>query len=232
MQKNPLNKLHDFDLWSNKHSKNYESNNYSKGLAGFCMRKGHSVLENKFNSSYYFKDTLEVGAGSGVHFEYINHGYDKYIFSDANISMLDLAKSKYNSKNLSFLSEDAKNLSFADNSFDRVIACHVLEHLSNPIASLMEWHRVSRPDGIISILLPCDPGLIWRLGRNFGPRRNFKKLGLPYDFIMANEHINSITNLVAIIRYLFEDIDEDWWPLSFPSSDLNLFYCVHINVKK
>jgi SAM-dependent methyltransferase len=50
---------------------------------------------------------------------------------------------------------DADRLSaFADESQDFVIASHVLEHLANPLAMLVDIHRVLRPGGLLVLLLP------------------------------------------------------------------------------
>jgi SAM-dependent methyltransferase len=42
----------------------------------------------------------------------------------------------------------------ADQSQDFVIASHVLEHVANPIALLVDCHRVLRPGGTLLVLLP------------------------------------------------------------------------------
>jgi SAM-dependent methyltransferase len=41
-----------------------------------------------------------------------------------------------------------------DGSQDFVIANHVLEHLSDPIGALKEWHRVLRSEGVLFLALP------------------------------------------------------------------------------
>ena len=54
---------------------------------------------------------------------------------------------------------------FADNSFDRITAIHVIEHLSDVIGSMEEFHRLLRPGGTLRIETPhytdyssfCDP---------------------------------------------------------------------------
>jgi|SRR6185503_8741170 len=43
---------------------------------------------------------------------------------------------------------------FADNSFDIVIAEHVLEHLDNVIRVVEEVHRISRPSGLFCVEVP------------------------------------------------------------------------------
>jgi ubiquinone/menaquinone biosynthesis C-methylase UbiE len=147
--------------------------------------------------------------------------------------MLNIARKKFcaevSSGSLVLEKQDATRLSYPDGSFDRLIATHVLEHLPEPVSVLREWNRVVRPGGIISIVLPCDPGFLWRLGRHLGPRRNAKKLGLAYDYLQAAEHINSIFNLVVFIRHHFESLNELWYPTRIPVPDLNLFYICHIN---
>ena len=45
----------------------------------------------------------------------------------------------------------------AADSYDAVLASHVLEHLANPLGSLAEWKRVVRPGGHI-LLVSSPPG--------------------------------------------------------------------------
>ncbi len=42
----------------------------------------------------------------------------------------------------------------ADGSFDVVIASHMVEHLANPVAALVEFRRVLRPGGRLVLLVP------------------------------------------------------------------------------
>jgi SAM-dependent methyltransferase len=54
---------------------------------------------------------------------------------------------------------------FADSSFDRITAIHVIEHLSDVIRTMEEFHRLLRPGGTLRIETPhytdysswCDP---------------------------------------------------------------------------
>jgi SAM-dependent methyltransferase len=41
-----------------------------------------------------------------------------------------------------------------DDSLDAVIACHVIEHLANPVAALREFERVLRPQGRLVLVVP------------------------------------------------------------------------------
>jgi ubiquinone/menaquinone biosynthesis C-methylase UbiE len=53
--------------------------------------------------------------------------------------------------NLSFATGDVYALEFGDESFDVVYAHQVLQHLSDPVAALVEMRRVLRPDGLLAV---------------------------------------------------------------------------------
>ena len=49
---------------------------------------------------------------------------------------------------------DACALPFRSHSLDYVVTSHVLEHVANPVAALLEWHRVLRSGGVIYMVVP------------------------------------------------------------------------------
>jgi ubiquinone/menaquinone biosynthesis C-methylase UbiE len=192
------------------------------------MRRSHELVEQAFGPDVVFERVLEVGAGSGVHIRSVKHAFNEYFLTDFSTDMLGHIEPTGNGGKVTVLAQDATSLSFPDDSFDRVIATHVLEHLYKPHQVLREWARVLKPGGTLSLVLPCDPGLMWRFGRYFGPRKQARKNGLAYDYVMAREHVNSITNLVTFVRYYFDERQEYWWPFRAPSTDLNLIYAVNV----
>ena len=209
----------------------YHARNYGGSLAARMMRRGHDLLERPFDADDMFPTVVEVGAGTGEHLPHVRHRFDRYFLTDLNPTRLADARASLPhdlAARVTVTSEDATRLSFADASVDRLIACHILEHLPNPHAVLREWHRVVCPGGVLSILLPCDPGMLWRTGRALGPRTAARRAGIEYDYWMAREHVNSIGNLVTLIRYYFETREETWFPAVLPSVDLNLFYLCQI----
>lgn len=211
---------------------NYQASNYDNSVAGRMMRSGHQYTERKFTNTDHFSRVLELGAGSGVHLAYIQHGFDEYILSDNSSNMLEqlekLAHKNYHASKISISLQDATQPAYPAASIDRIIATHLLEHLHQPHKVLRNWYDLLQNKGVLTLLLPCDPGLAWRFGRMLGPRRQAEKLGIAYDYWMAREHVNAINNLVAMIHYYFDNIQESWWPLLIPSMDINLFYVCHI----
>ena len=220
-----------YDDYVNQWADLYQDQNYDTGLTGYFLKKSHEWSETDFGPGVHFGRVLEVGAGTGMHLKFVRHAYDEYWITDRNQPLMDkitLPDAAGTHGKLCFAREDATQLTFPDASFDRVIATHVLEHLYQPHKVLREWIRVLKPGGVISLVLPCDPGVLWRIGRYAVARNKFVKAGLNYDYWMAREHVNPINNLVSLIRHYFPDVREQWLPCRVPSIDLNLFYIAHI----
>jgi len=86
---------------------------------------------------------------------------------------------------------------------------------------------------MLSISLPADPGILWRAGRfyikNFVISKSSSMSKSEYSYFHATEHINSIFNLISIIRYKYEGfISEQFLPFKIPLVDINLIYNVTI----
>ena len=228
------------DEWLSYRSKfnlTYDQLNYSNlDLQSWVMQRGHLFAEKGFSNAEHFSKVIEVGAGTGEHIRYINHGFDEYTITDSDSKVLGVARKKISNndglslKNIKYDLQDATTLDYSDDTFDRLIAVHVLEHLYYPHLVLKEWNRLVKPGGIITILIPTDPGMLWRFGRNLGPRNKANKSGIDYDYIMAREHVNSCHNLVSLIRHYFPTCENKWWPLGIALIDFNLFYIAHIKV--
>jgi SAM-dependent methyltransferase len=66
---------------------------------------------------------------------------------------------------------DRGTLPFRENTFEKVLVVHVIEHVADVIATLEEVHRVARPGGRIIVETPhytdfssfCDPTHRWHL---------------------------------------------------------------------
>ena len=199
------------------------------GLLGFAMRYCHRQLE-KFNRKKKYSKVLEVGAGSEPHIGYLKHDYDEYFIAETSSIVQEFYTEK---KNIKAYLYDGNNLPFEDNFFDRIIISHCLEHINNPEKFLFEMMSKLKEGGVLSISLPTDPGHLWRLGRlfikYFIAKKTYNISKEEYEYINATEHINSIFNLISLIRYNFKNqIDESFLPFKIKLVDMNLFYNVHI----
>jgi phosphatidylethanolamine/phosphatidyl-N-methylethanolamine N-methyltransferase len=204
-------------------------------VQSFIMRAGRRLAEKPFGPQDHFQRVIEIGVGTGEHLPYVRHGFDEYVLTDTDAKTLAVAGKKLGGLHLGklrFEIQTPSGLSYPDDSFDRLVATHVLEHIQQPHLALKEWSRVLKPEGVLSILIPTDPGMAWRLGRHMGPRKAALAQGIAYDYVMAREHVNSCSNLIAILRHYFRPLQEAWWPLPFASIDLNLFFAFHAKVAR
>jgi len=208
----------------------YDASTYAQGLSGFVLRTTHGLIEKDPRLSDHYSRVLELGVGTMAHFPSVRHGFDTYVASDHDPKVIDWLNSRRWDPRVEIRQLAGATLPFDNDSFDRVIATHVLEHIPDPVTVLEEWVRVLRPGGVLSLILPSDPGMAWRLGRSFGPRAKARATGLPYDYYMSVEHVNSIFNLRQILRHHFPNRRDRWWPLRLPMPDINLIYALNCYV--
>ena len=209
-------------------SSRYNSHAYS-GLMGFFMKKCHEDLE-KFRFQNKISKILEIGAGTEPHYKYIKHDYDEYLILETSE---DIKVKDYKNPKVSITYYNGKKIPFDDEYFDRIIISHCLEHILEPEKFLFEMMSKLKKGGVLSISLPSDPGLLFRLGRLylkiFSIKKKYKISKEEFDYMNATEHINSIFGLYSIIKYNYKDsIHETYLPFRIKSFDLNLFYNVHI----
>lgn len=210
--------------------KKHDSHLYS-GIQGFIMRNGHHDLENFKKKSHYSK-ILEVGGGSTPHYHFIKHSYDEYTILETSEYAINYNSNKSENK-IKILKYDGKNIPFDNETFDRVIISHCLEHILSPEKFIFEMMRVLKKEGVLSISLPTDPGLAWRIGRLyvglFKVNKTYKLKFDEFEYLNATEHVNSIFNLRSIIKFNFgNSMKESFYPFKIKSIDLNLIYNVNI----
>src|SRR5690348_14927519 len=111
---------------------------------------------------------------------------------------------------------------FADASFDRVLAIHVLEHLPNLPAALAEIRRLLKPSGRFVVVIPCEGGLAYSLARRISAQRIFeRRYGMSYDWFIASEHINVPAEIVDECATHFRVVRRRHFPLIVPLTALN-----------
>ena len=110
------------------------------------------------------KKILEVGCGRGFYLKTLKKLWPnlKITGVDLNKKYLTEAKKNLAGLKIKLVKGDAQNLPFVDNSFSRIIASEILEHVSNDSKALTEIYRVLKPTGIAIITVPnADYPLLW-----------------------------------------------------------------------
>jgi ubiquinone/menaquinone biosynthesis C-methylase UbiE len=121
---------------------------------------------------------------------------------------------------------NAERLDFNNQTFDRIIATCVLAHLQNPELALKEWKRVLKPNGVIGIYVPCEPGIALRVFRRIFTLPKTRKLGFEgYVLCNARDHIHSAQNLNTLIEHIFKHSKKRMFarPLPIKTWYFNLF---------
>lgn len=97
---------------------------------------------------------LDVGCGKGFGSYFLAKLGAQVTGIDWNREIINWAQKKYASKDLTFITGDACNLSLSDNCYDAVCAMDLIEHLVYPQRFLMEVRRVLKGNGILMFSTP------------------------------------------------------------------------------
>ena len=200
----------------------------SRGLQGWYIGKSHKKMEDQ---KYLLKQDmnlsiLEVGGNIGEHIPYVRNNYKDY-------TLTDYRDTKFTSDdlNITFMICDVQKLPFHDNTYDRVISTCLLHHVLDPAKALTEMIRVTKPFGIVSILIPCDPGGLYRFAKWIGTEKNWKKKGITNPrFFHYSQHRNHFPGIYSEVEEVYKNLKRKWfyWPFRVKSWNLNLFSVVTI----
>ncbi|MEK7805267.1 MAG: class I SAM-dependent methyltransferase [Planctomycetota bacterium] len=139
---------------------------------------------------------LEVGVGTGLSLPlYPKEAHVTGI--DISQEMLDKAEIKkeyYGLANVNLYTMDASSMTFADNTFDKVIASHVITVVPDPLRTINEIKRVCKKDGEIFILnyTGCNNKVISRFEEFISPFRDKMGLGKHFDLdeLLRNAYLS------------------------------------------
>lgn len=210
----------------NKQINTYNQYLYS-GFSGVLMKISHKLMEKNSQIIKDDSEILEVGAGTYPHIIHLKHKYKNYYISDIdNNNFLTEFYKKFN-KEVIFKKTDGINYDYKEKTFDRIILSHCLEHINYPNIFLDKMINLLKDDGILSVALPTDPGLLWRIGRLFkknSAKKAYNFDGDEFEYMNALEHVNSIFNLKIILKNKLQPLNEIHFPLILPFPDINIFY--------
>jgi ubiquinone/menaquinone biosynthesis C-methylase UbiE len=97
-------------------------------------------------------DVVDLGCGTGRHAVRLAAAGARVTAVDFSEGMVAKACSKAGWDRVRFVAHDlTQGLPFADGSFDRVLACLVLDHIGDLTGFLSECRRVCRPDGSVLV---------------------------------------------------------------------------------
>ena len=207
---------------------------HGAGCLGGAATVLHRRLERLRGPDDSFPLTVEVGAGRFEHYPFVRHRRERYVATDIRVPLEHEGyrawRAGEGAADLEFMQMDAGRLAFGDRTVDRLVASCLLIHLPDPLAAVREWQRVCRPEGVVDMLVPCDPGLVSRAFRRVVSQRVARRHGVPpeeYVLVNAIEHMSPFNRVVTLTRAAVEPgrrLDVSYFPFSrVPSWNLNAF---------
>ncbi len=198
------------------------------------MRHWHEVLPRRYGAIERFNHgfpattaaagirTLEIGAGLGEHLHHETPEPGSYVAMELREEMGAAIRREHPGVEV-VIGDCQQRLPFADDEFDRVLAIHVLEHLTDLPPALDEVERVLRPDGHFVVVIPCEGGLAYSLARRVSAQRIFeKRYGVSYDWCIEREHVNVPGEILPELDRRFEIERQRYFPVRIPAVTLNL----------
>ncbi len=127
------------------------------------------ILEDVLHSGTAFPagaSVLEAGCGVGAQTRLLVKRSPEAVFTCIDVSEKSLAtaqrlKQQAGFGHVTFGRDDITRLSFADEKFDHVFVCFVLEHLDVPVTALKEIRRVLKSGGTITVIEGDHGSCFW-----------------------------------------------------------------------
>lgn len=192
----------------------------------------HRTMERAFGPRARFARVLELGANRGEHVPFVRHQFDEYLVTDLRAPVLS-AELAGNPKVRTAIC-DAGRISYPNQSFDRLIATCLMHHVDDPLQVAREARRVTRTGGMVTLLVPTDPGTAYRAAQAVTSGRTARRRGLgpAWTLMHAVDHRNHFRSIRAQLRHVFQDDSTSvtWLPFHFPSAELNLLTVWQIEV--
>ena len=220
------------------YSAGYEKYLYT-GLAGFLMRRNHINLSSEVSGNLNNR-ILEIGGGASPHFNIVDlENVNEYWISDNKYLLKETYTKNDAELNFKIYNHNAEVDSgyseFLNKNikFNRIIASHVWEHLPNPEEIFLKWINLLDEDGRLDIAIPCDPGILFRLGQLVGRKKAMKNYGMSFkeiELMLSREHINSCQNLLKIVKF-YTHSKYSYFPFRVPFVNLNLFIFIRVYKK-
>lgn len=213
---------------------NYLETNY-KGLAKILYYFNHKILDIGVEKKYN-KYLIEIGGGAKPHLNYMDaKSIKEYTIVDDikyKKGILELSK-EY--KKISFKFINYKKLNLPKKKYTRLIASHSFEHFKEFEKNFLKLLPSLKINSILSIALPCDPGITWRLlqylyyfkqKKTYG-WKNFKEKDLSH----SRDHITPVQNIQKVIDYYFRKKKNYFFPFILSSINLNIFLIIQTKMK-
>jgi len=222
-----MKKIDQITLWKKYYSSDQE-NLYKNFFIRLLFDLGHKYIAKRGKDIN--GKILDVGSGMGYHLKFEKLSEKRiYICLDNDKTMLD----RIDVPNVRKIVGTCGKIPLKNKSVDLIIASHILEHLPRLRSDLKELKRVLKKNGKFIVVLPCDPGKLWRLLTFITPSRwRLKRLGINYDIVMKHEHVNTFQTCIEELKEIFTVNQEEYYPFFIKKYNFNILCCLTLSLKQ
>ena len=114
-------------------------------------------------------------------------------------------------------------------TYHRIISVAVLEHMTDLPNELARAGLLLKPDGLFQAGIPIEGGFLWWLGWRCTTGVSYwLRNRLDYGVIIRHEHVNSASEILALICHFFREVTVLRFP--FPHEQLSLYAYIEARV--
>jgi SAM-dependent methyltransferase len=147
--------------------------------------------------------TLEIGAGTLNHLAY-ERTDAPYDVIEPNEALLNAVAGR-RARVRAFYRDIAEIP--AARTYRRIISIAVFEHLTDLPAVTARAGQLLTDDGSLRVAIPNEGHWAWKAGYRIANGIEFKlRYGLDYDLVMRHEHLNTASEIEAVLAHFFEKV--------------------------
>ena len=198
------------------YKEHYIANRGGDGIANTIAQKMESWMHKKV-SNKNGNDILELGAGNLNHLEYEN----SYINYDIIEPFKDLYQDNPSIKKIRNIFTSTSEV---NQKYDKIISIATLEHLINLPNEIELCKNLLKQDGIFQVAIPCEGEFAFKLGWLLTTAISFKlKYNLDYSKLIEYEHVNTIDEIMTVLKHNFEIVNFCRSPFILPIKNLSFY---------
>ncbi len=168
--------------------------------------------------------TLELGAGTLNHLKYETMS----ACYDIVEPFVELFSTQPLRNRLRHIYQDQSEIPL-QSTYARIISVAVLEHMTSLPLELARSGLLLKPEGLFQAGIPSEGGFLWWLGWRCTTGISYwVRNRLDYGVIMRHEHVNTASEILALIHHLFGDVKVTRFPL--PYEHLSLYAYIEARI--
>lgn len=187
----------------------YRANRGGQGILYGLTRWLESWMHHRIVAERWGESLLELGAGSLNHVPY-ESADTIYDCIEPFVALYEKSPHRARVKtiyaDISEVPDSAR--------YDRVCSVAVLEHLSDLPSIVAQAALCLNNRGRFQAGIPTEGGVLWGLAWRWTTGLSYKlRTGLDYGALMRHEHVNSASEIEAVVAHFFREVKVSRFPL-------------------